>query len=55
MAARSRRDDVGPASRPAVAAPIASARTAEQLSARVAVAGLWLTEQDVAELTEASG
>ncbi|MFF4080475.1 aldo/keto reductase [Streptomyces sp. NPDC001777] len=42
------------ASRPTVAAPIASARTVEQLPALVAVADLALTEQDLAELTEAS-
>ncbi|MFD8823361.1 aldo/keto reductase [Streptomyces sp. NPDC059605] len=42
------------ASRPTVAAPIASARTVEQLPALVAVADLTLTEQDLAELTEAS-
>ncbi|MFH8757474.1 aldo/keto reductase [Streptomyces atroolivaceus] len=42
------------ASRPTVTAPIASARTVEQLPALVAVAGLRLTGQDLAELTEAS-
>ncbi|MCX5411191.1 aldo/keto reductase [Streptomyces sp. NBC_00059] len=42
------------AARPTVAAPIASARTVEQLPALLAVAGLRLTEQDLAELTEAS-
>ncbi|MEV8456132.1 aldo/keto reductase [Streptomyces sp. NPDC052095] len=42
------------ASRPTVAAPIASARTVEQLPALVAVADLVLTEQELAELTEAS-
>lgn len=42
------------AARPTVAAPIASARTVEQLPALVAVAGLQLTEQELAELTEAS-
>ncbi|MFC8227761.1 aldo/keto reductase [Streptomyces sp. NPDC057287] len=42
------------ASRPTVAAPIASARTVEQLPALVAVAGLRLTEAQLAELTEAS-
>ncbi|MGW1813089.1 aldo/keto reductase [Streptomyces sp. NPDC002125] len=42
------------AARPTVAAPIASARTVEQLPALVAVADLRLTEQDLAELTEAS-
>lgn len=42
------------ASRPTVAAPIASARTVEQLPALVAVADLSLTEQQLAELTEAS-
>ena len=43
------------ASRPTVAAPIASARTVEQLPALVAVAGLRLTEEQLAELTAASG
>ncbi|MFF2012528.1 aldo/keto reductase [Streptomyces sp. NPDC058195] len=42
------------ASRPTVAAPIASARTVEQLPALVAVADLSLTGQELAELTEAS-
>ncbi|MFB8027325.1 aldo/keto reductase [Streptomyces sp. NPDC056465] len=42
------------ASRPTVAAPIASARTVEQVPALVAVAGLRLTEAELAELTEAS-
>ncbi|MEU6920079.1 aldo/keto reductase [Streptomyces sp. NPDC046631] len=42
------------ASRPTVAAPIASARTVEQVPALVAVADLSLTEQELAELTEAS-
>ncbi|MET9658900.1 aldo/keto reductase [Streptomyces sp. NPDC006510] len=42
------------ASRPTVAAPIASARTVEQLPALLAVADLSLTEQELAELTEAS-
>ncbi|MCX4846490.1 aldo/keto reductase [Streptomyces sp. NBC_00893] len=42
------------ASRPTVVAPIASARTVEQLPALLAVADLTLTEQDLAELTEAS-
>ncbi|MEU1370752.1 aldo/keto reductase [Streptomyces sp. NPDC005803] len=42
------------AARPTVAAPIASARTVEQLPALVAVAGLQLTDQELAELTEAS-
>ncbi|MFE7749437.1 aldo/keto reductase [Streptomyces sp. NPDC057428] len=42
------------ASRPTVVAPIASARTVEQLPALVAVAGLELTESQLAELTEAS-
>ncbi|MFF2726963.1 aldo/keto reductase [Streptomyces sp. NPDC058008] len=42
------------ASQPTVAAPIASARTVEQLPALVAVAGLRLTGQELAELTEAS-
>ncbi|MEU8507657.1 aldo/keto reductase [Streptomyces brevispora] len=42
------------ASRPTVAAPIASARTVEQLPALVAVADLSLTDQELTELTEAS-
>ncbi|WP_392671800.1 aldo/keto reductase [Streptomyces sp. LN785] len=42
------------AARPTVAAPIASARTVEQVPALVAVAGLQLTGQELAELTEAS-
>ncbi|MEW2176124.1 aldo/keto reductase [Streptomyces sp. NPDC005406] len=42
------------AARPTVAAPIASARTVEQLPALVAVAGLRLTDQELADLTEAS-
>jgi aryl-alcohol dehydrogenase-like predicted oxidoreductase len=42
------------AARPTVAAPIASARTVEQLPALLAVAGLRLTEQELTELTEAS-
>lgn len=42
------------AARPTVVAPIASARTVEQLPALVAVADLRLTAQDLAELTEAS-
>ncbi|MCM2412764.1 MULTISPECIES: aldo/keto reductase [unclassified Streptomyces] len=42
------------AGRPTVAAPIASARTVEQLPALVAVADLQLTDQDLTELTEAS-
>ncbi|MEU3130573.1 aldo/keto reductase [Streptomyces sp. NPDC047726] len=42
------------ASRPTVTAPIASARTVEQLPALVAVADLRLSEQELAELTEAS-
>lgn len=42
------------AARPTVAAPIASARTVEQLPALVAVAGLRLTDQELAALTEAS-
>ncbi|MFJ4123464.1 aldo/keto reductase [[Kitasatospora] papulosa] len=41
-------------SRPTVTAPIASARTVEQLPALVAVAGLRLSEQELAELTGAS-
>ncbi|WP_189219162.1 MULTISPECIES: aldo/keto reductase [Streptomyces] len=42
------------ASRPTVAAPIASARTVEQLPALVAVADLTLTDEELARLTEAS-
>jgi aryl-alcohol dehydrogenase-like predicted oxidoreductase len=42
------------AARPTVAVPIASARTVEQLPALVAVAGLRLTDQELADLTEAS-
>ena len=42
------------AARPTVAAPIASARTVEQLPALLAVADLELTESQLAELTEAS-
>ncbi|MFE7136343.1 aldo/keto reductase [Streptomyces sp. NPDC057644] len=42
------------AAQPTVAAPIASARTVEQLPALVAVADLELTDQEVALLTEAS-
>ncbi|MFD9501038.1 aldo/keto reductase [Streptomyces sp. NPDC060035] len=42
------------AARPTVAAPIASARTVAQLPALVAVAGLQLTDKELAELTEAS-
>ncbi|MFJ4619807.1 aldo/keto reductase [Streptomyces sp. NPDC088812] len=42
------------AARPTVAAPIASARTVEQLPALLGVAGLELTEGDIARLTEAS-
>ncbi|THA67696.1 aldo/keto reductase [Streptomyces sp. A0642] len=42
------------AARPTVAAPIASARTVEQLPALVAVADLRLTDQELADLTEAS-
>ncbi|MGC5344975.1 aldo/keto reductase [Streptomyces sp. DT24] len=42
------------AARPTVAAPIASARTVEQLPALVAVADLKLTEQELTELTDAS-
>ncbi|MGH4035583.1 aldo/keto reductase [Actinomycetota bacterium Odt1-20B] len=42
------------AARPTVAAPIASARTVEQLPALLAVADLELTEAEVARLTEAS-
>ncbi|MCZ1000093.1 aldo/keto reductase [Streptomyces mirabilis] len=40
--------------RPTVAAPIASARTVEQLPALLAVADLTLTDAEVARLTEAS-
>ncbi|MEU9330945.1 aldo/keto reductase [Streptomyces canus] len=42
------------ASRPTVAAPIASARTVEQLPALLGVAELVLTEEEAARLTEAS-
>ncbi|WUS98239.1 aldo/keto reductase [Streptomyces sp. NBC_00708] len=42
------------ASRPTVTAPIASARTVEQLPALLAVAGLRLTDQELSVLTEAS-
>jgi aryl-alcohol dehydrogenase-like predicted oxidoreductase len=42
------------ASRPTVAAPIASARTVEQLPALVAVADLTLTDADLTKLTRAS-
>ncbi|WP_228995066.1 aldo/keto reductase [Streptomyces sp. DH8] len=42
------------AAQPTVAAPIASARTVEQLPALVAVAGLRLTEEEIALLTRAS-
>ncbi|QNE75967.1 aldo/keto reductase [Streptomyces finlayi] len=42
------------AARPTVVAPIASARTVEQVPALVAVVGLQLTEQEQATLTEAS-
>ncbi|KQW16536.1 aldo/keto reductase [Streptomyces sp. Root369] len=42
------------ASRPTVAAPIASARTVEQLPALLGVAELALTEEETARLTEAS-
>ncbi|MEU6664297.1 aldo/keto reductase [Streptomyces sp. NPDC046821] len=42
------------ASRPTVAAPIASARVVEQLPALVAVADLQLTDADLTKLTEAS-
>ncbi|MEV6948334.1 aldo/keto reductase [Streptomyces sp. NPDC051172] len=42
------------AAQPTVAAPIASARTVEQLPALLAVAELTLTEAEVARLTEAS-
>ncbi|MEV0850607.1 aldo/keto reductase [Streptomyces sp. NPDC049954] len=42
------------AAQPTVAAPIASARTPEQLKALVAVAGLELTEDELSRLTAAS-
>lgn len=42
------------ASRPTVTAPIASARTVEQVPALVAVAGLKLTDRELARLTAAS-
>lgn len=42
------------AARPTVAAPIASARTVEQLPALVAAADLTLTESELTLLTEAS-
>jgi aryl-alcohol dehydrogenase-like predicted oxidoreductase len=42
------------AARPTVAAPIASARTVEQLPALLAVADLTLTDAELARLTEAS-
>ncbi|RZU22153.1 aldo/keto reductase [Streptomyces sp. BK239] len=42
------------AAQPTVAAPIASARTVDQLPALLAVGGLELTEAEVARLTEAS-
>ncbi|MFF3911393.1 aldo/keto reductase [Streptomyces sp. NPDC001848] len=42
------------AAQPTVAAPIASARTVEQLPALLAVADLTLTDEDLAKLTEAS-
>lgn len=42
------------ASRPTVAAPIASARTVEQLPALMAVADLHLTEDELRMLTDAS-
>ncbi|MFF5186418.1 aldo/keto reductase [Streptomyces sp. NPDC000345] len=42
------------AAQPTVAAPIASARTAEQLPALLAVAGLELTEEETGTLTRAS-
>jgi aryl-alcohol dehydrogenase-like predicted oxidoreductase len=42
------------AAQPTVAAPIASARTVEQLPALLAVADVTLTDEDVAKLTEAS-
>ncbi|MEU8626816.1 aldo/keto reductase [Streptomyces sp. NPDC048669] len=42
------------AAQPTVAAPIASARTVEQLPALVAVADLRLTDQELTELAEAS-
>jgi len=42
------------AAQPTVAAPIASARTVEQLPALLAVADVTLTDEDVAKLTDAS-
>ncbi|MEW2296033.1 aldo/keto reductase [Streptomyces sp. NPDC006743] len=42
------------AAQPTVAAPIASARTVEQLPALLAVAGLELTDEEVTRLTQAS-
>ncbi|MGC4951142.1 aldo/keto reductase [Streptomyces sp. DT224] len=42
------------ASRPTVAAPIASARTVDQLPALLAVAGLQLTDEELSTLTAAS-
>ncbi|MFF8442880.1 aldo/keto reductase [Streptomyces californicus] len=42
------------AAQPTVAAPIASARTVEQLPALLAVAGLRLTDEEIALLSEAS-
>nr|MDT0522899.1 aldo/keto reductase [Streptomyces sp. DSM 41633] len=42
------------AARPTVVAPIASARTVEQLPAQLAVADLELTEDELTALTEAS-
>ncbi|MBD0420052.1 aldo/keto reductase [Streptomyces sp. TRM S81-3] len=42
------------AAQPTVAAPIASARTVEQLPALLGVAGLTLTEEETGRLTEAS-
>ncbi len=43
-----------PAAQPAVTAPIASPRTVEQLPALLAVAGLRLSEKELARLTDAS-
>ena len=42
------------AARPTVAAPIASARTADQLQALLKVAELTLTDEELKQLTEAS-
>ncbi|GHG71617.1 hypothetical protein GCM10018980_67050 [Streptomyces capoamus] len=42
------------AAQPTITAPIASARTVEQLPALLGVAGLTLTDAELARLTEAS-